>query len=119
VDYLSLAMSILTNCEPPAACRSDPQGHLRVIVSPVLFDTVLHEAFEPIGHYAASDYSVILSVITAISAIGEQNRNPQHAEALNRFLEFLETVISELDWDANHGKRLQTSLQGVRAIIGG
>lgn len=115
VDYLSLAMSTLTNREAPASRRSDKDGKLRVVVSPILFDSVLKEAFDPIVHYARSDYSVMQSVIAAIDAIWQQNDNPDHAEVLSKFLDSLGTVIEERDWDASQGTRLQALLRGVKA----
>ena len=115
VDYLSLAMAELSNREPPDSRRVDSDGNLRIVVSPVGFEALLHGAFDPVVHYAGSDVNVMQSVIKAIGAIWSQNRNHSHNPVLEAYLAQLEQVIAGRQWEASQQNQLKDALHGIQA----
>jgi len=108
-------MAELTNREPPSSRRVDSDGNLRIVVSPVGFEALLHGAFDPVVHYAASDFNVMQSVIRAIGAIWSQNRNHSHNPVLEAYLAQLEQVIAGRQWEASQQSQLKDALRGIQA----
>lgn len=85
IDRLGETLVDLASRHLPPARRYDSTGTLRLITTPVTFESLLHLAFDQIRSYGAGDLTVILHLLRTIQSIGECLHDPTDESALERY----------------------------------
>lgn len=70
IDRLAQALCQLAARRPPSDVRHDEHGHVRVLVVPMTFASIMQIAFGELAHHGRSDVSVTCRLLEALQAVG-------------------------------------------------
>lgn len=87
IDWLGAALATAAAATPPAPCRCDANGRLRLLVQGPDFDALAAAAIDPLRHYAADSPMVALRLLEMIAKVALRARASAQRETLRRHAE--------------------------------
>lgn len=96
IDWLGNSLRAAAAREIPLPERRDPRGRLRVVARPVSFGEMVETAFDQIRSYGANSPTILISLLTTLSSLFSQVKNPEAREKLIRQLRLIEIDAGEI-----------------------
>lgn len=104
IDRLGAGLSRLAGREFPSPYRHDDAEKLRVIVSPVNFESLVRDAFGQLSYYSRHDPVVTLRLMEAIATVATRARKDSDRLALQREAERIRQTCQEnLQYEHDRG----------------
>ncbi len=84
LDYIAQGLARFVQQGKRASHYYDPAGQLRLMLEPATFDGLLNAAFDMLRHASCDNASVLLHMLDAVAAIGQEARTPAARQSLAR-----------------------------------
>ena len=95
LDWLSAALSALSQRRLPSHLRLDDEGALRVIAHPVTFEGFIDRSFGALAQYCSTDMVAALRYVRALGEVSLDCEDPERLATLGRYLDRLEALAEE------------------------
>jgi len=95
IDRLGEAFYILLQRDFPSMYRYDEKMTLRVIATPVTFETLFHTAFDAIRHYGHADLSVAVRLLQVMNAFYEKEGESPYYSFIQEYADQVYRECSE------------------------
>jgi uncharacterized membrane protein len=89
IDWLGASLRGIAREEMPSSLRHEKDGKLRVIVSHITFDDMVHASFDQIRHYGSENPAVMIHLMNTVEELAAHLQRTEDCDVLLSYLELV------------------------------